>query len=175
MKEECEAARQIPCISLRHVQLVQVLSSRDRLEVCVFVLDKVCRDDNTIVHSKNRGGENKKEMSNHNRGEGKKGGTGSEVGPHHCPAPSSPPKRQEAAGGTVRRSCTQRFWGEPACTKLMGNRSVWLLPSLEQELEGEGGAPRDGRQHRVTHSPGTTARTGKTQKQRCSVTEDMGE
>lgn len=26
---------------------------------------------------------------------------------------------------------------EPACTKLMGNRSEWLLPSLEQGLEGE--------------------------------------
>lgn len=30
---------------------------------------------------------------------------------------------------------------EPACTKLMGNRSDWLLPSLKQGLEGQ----REGR------------------------------
>lgn len=63
-------------------------------------------------------------------------------------------KFRAAGGSTASRRCTGAL-GEPARTKLMGNRSVWLLPSLEQGLEGggrrgrEGGVPRDGRQHRA--------------------------
>lgn len=56
------------------------------------------------------------------------------------------------AGSTVSRSYTGGS-EEPACTKLMGNCSVWLLPSLEQGLKGEGGGgPRDGRQHGVNQT-----------------------
>lgn len=52
----------------------------------------------------------------------------------------------------MSRSCTGGS-EEPACTKLMGNCSVWLLPSLEQGLKGEGGGgPRDGRQHGVNQT-----------------------
>lgn len=43
--------------------------------------------------------------------------------------------QQGAAGSTASSGCSTGT-EEPACTKLMGNCSDWLLPSLEQGLEG---------------------------------------
>lgn len=90
------------------------------------------------------------------RGEGQTGRTLTAPPASVLPAARPPrgSKFRAAGGSTASRRCT-RVLGEPVCTKLMGNCSVWLLPSLEQGLEGggqrgrEGGVPRDGRQHRA--------------------------
>lgn len=61
-------------------------------------------------------------------------------------------------GGNCRqhseRSCTGGL-EEPACTKLMGNCSVWLLPSLEQGLEGGSGGRRSTRWEAAQGEPNT--------------------
>lgn len=81
-----------------------------------------------------------KEEEQHRRGRGGgKQNADPEVQPGPVlPAARPPPgvKTRGAGGGTASRSCTGGL-EEPACTKLMGNCSVWLLPSLEQGLERE--------------------------------------
>lgn len=64
-------------------------------------------------------------------------------------------KFRAAGGSTASRRCTGVL-GEPACTKLMGNRSVWLLPSLEQGLDGGG---RGGERVQFHEMGGSTGRT----------------
>lgn len=75
--------------------------------------------------------------------------------------PARPPlgsKFRAAGGSTASRCCTGAL-GEPACTKLMGNRSVWLLPSLEQGLEGGGRGGERVEFHEMRGSTGRTKRS----------------
>lgn len=84
-----------------------------------------------------------KVMRNSEKGEGKTSRFYSCSRPLYCQQLTQHRPKQWGAAGSTAVLGRNAGTGEPACTKLMGNCSDWLLPSLEQGLEegkGEGRA-----------------------------------